>query len=188
MCTPWYNDGRKVIYVNINIRGDKIEITNSIMNYIKEKLVRLEKYFDEPSSIDAHVLVRVKNGSSVIEVTIPTKKYTLRAEEKNADLYAAIDLVIDVLERQIRKNKTKLNKRRNEEPIVFASFESDEEEGEEVIVKRKDITSKPMSEEEAILQMDLLGHDFFLFKNADEECISLIYKRKDGNYGIINSR
>lgn len=174
--------------MNINIRGDKIDVTDAIRNYVKEKLVRLEKYFDEPSSIDAHVLIRVRNGLEVIEVTIPTSKYTLRAEEKNQDLYAAIDLVVDVLERQIRKNKTKLNKKRSEEPIGFATIESDDEESTEVIVKRKDISSKPMSEEEAILQMDLLGHDFFLFKNVDEECISLIYKRKDGNYGIINSR
>lgn len=174
--------------MNINIRGDKIDVTDSIKNYVKEKLERLEKYFDEPSSIDAHVLIRVRNGFEVIEVTIPTNKYTLRAEEKNEDLYAAIDLVVDVLERQIRKNKTKLNKRRSEELSGFATIESDDEESNEVIVKRKDISSKPMSEEEAILQMDLLGHDFFLFKNVDEECISLIYKRKDGNYGIINSR
>lgn len=174
--------------MNINIRGDKIEVTDSIKNYVKEKLVRLEKYFDEPNTIDAHVLVRVRNGNEIIEVTIPTGKFTLRAEEKNEDLYAAIDLVVDVLERQIRKNKTKLNKKRSEEPFGFAAIESDDEESNEVIVKRKDITSKPMSEEEAILQMDLLGHDFFLFKNVDEECISLIYKRKDGNYGIINSR
>lgn len=174
--------------MNINIRGDKIEITDSIKNYVKEKLVRLEKYFDEPNTIDAHVLIRVRNGNELIEVTIPTSKYTLRAEEKNEDLYAAIDLVIDVLERQIRKNKTKLNKKRSEEPFVFATIESDDEESNESIVKRKDISSKPMSEEEAILQMDLLGHDFFLFKNDDEDCVSLVYKRKDGNYGIINSR
>lgn len=175
--------------MNINIRGDKIEVTDSIKNYVKEKLERLEKYFEEPSKMDAHVLVRVRNGNQIIEVTIPTNRYTLRAEEKNADLYAAIDLVIDVLERQIRKNKTKLNKRRNEEPMGFALLEDiDDEEITETIVKRKDIDSKPMGEEEAILQMELLGHDFFLFKNVDEECTSLIYKRKDGNYGIINSR
>ena len=175
--------------MNINIRGDKIEVTDSIRNYVKEKLQRLEKYFDEPNTLDAHVLIRVRNGNEIIEVTIPTNKFTLRAEEKNADLYAAIDLVIDVLERQIRKNKTKLNKKRSEGPIGFALLEDiDEEEITETIVKRKDIDSKPMGEEEAILQMELLGHDFFLFKNVDEECVSVVYKRKDGNYGIINSK
>ncbi len=174
--------------MNINIRGDKIEVTDSIRNYVKEKLARLDKYFDEPNKIDAHILIRVKNNEEIIEVTIPTAKYTLRAEEKNADLYAAIDLVVDVLERQIRKNKTKLNKHRSDDLTGFAFVESDEEEINESIVKRKNIETKPMSEEEAILQMELLGHDFFVFKNVDEECISVLYKRKDGNYGIINSK
>lgn len=175
--------------MNINIRGDRIEVTDAIKNYVKEKLERLEKYFDEPSALDAHVLIRVGNGSQIIEVTIPTSKFTLRAEEKNIDLYAAIDLVVDVLERQIRKNKTKLNRRRSQEPSVFVLIPEDgEEEIESSIIKRKNIDSKPMSEEEAILQMELLGHDFFVFKNVDEECISVLYKRKDGNYGIINSK
>ncbi len=175
--------------MNINIRGDKIEVTDSIKNYVKEKLARLDKYFDEPSKMNAHVLIRVRNGNQIIEVTIPTAKFTLRAEEKNADLYAAIDLVIDVLERQIRKNKTKLNRRRVSEPMSFAILEDSEEEEDECsIVKRKNIESKPMGEEEAILQMELLGHDFFVFKNVDEECISVLYKRKDGNYGIINTK
>lgn len=175
--------------MNLNFRGDKIEVTDAIKNYVKEKLERLEKYFDEPSTLDVHVLIRVSNGNQIIEVTMPTTKYTLRAEEKNTDLYAAIDLVVDVLERQIRKNKTKLNRKRNQEPSGFVLIpEDDEEEIESLIVKRKDIDSKPMSEEEAILQMELLGHDFFVFKNVDEECVSVIYKRKDGNYGIINSK
>ena len=175
--------------MNINIRGDKIEVTDSIKNYVKEKLVRLDKYFMEPNKIDAHVLIRVRNGEEIIEVTIPTSKYTLRAEEKNSDLYAAIDLVVDVLERQNRKNKTKLNRQKSQEPTSFAVLEDIEEtEEESSIVKRKTIETKPMDEEEAILQMELLGHDFFVFKNIDEECISVLYKRKDGNYGIINSK
>lgn len=176
--------------MNINIRGDRIEVTDAIKNYVKEKLERLNRYFEEPSKIDAHVLIRVRNGEETIEVTIPTSKYTLRAEEHNSDLYAAIDLVIDVLERQIRKNKTKLNRYKNEALAEFTfDYEIEEEEiSENSIVKRKNIETKPMDEEEAILQMELLGHDFFVFKNIDEECISVIYKRKDGNYGILNSK
>ena len=173
--------------MNINIRGDKLEITDSIKQYVKEKLARLNRYFDDVSKIDAHVLVRVRNNEQIIEVTIPTGKYTLRAEEKDADLYAAIDSVIDVLERQIRKNKTKLSKHTVVE-FAYQSIEEPEEVIESSIVKRKNIESKPMSEEEAILQMELLGHDFFVFKNIDEECISVLYKRKDGNFGIINSK
>ena len=175
--------------MNINIRGDKIEVTSSIKKYVKEKLSRLEKYFENSSNIDAHVLIRARNGEEVIEVTIPTSRYTLRAEEKNSDLYAAIDLVVDVLERQIRKNKTRLNKRR-EVAQEFAFIPEDEEEYEDnnMIVKRKMVSSKPMSEDEAILQMELLDHDFFMFKNEDEDCFSVLYRRKDGNYGIISSK
>jgi putative sigma-54 modulation protein len=175
--------------MNINIRGDKIEVTDSIKKYIKEKLSRLDRYFEDSSKIDAHVLVRARNGEEVIEVTIPTSRYTLRAEEKNSDLYAAIDLVIDVLERQIRKNKTKLNKRREiNKDFAFIPEDEEEYEDDNIIVKRKTVSSKPMSEEEAILQMELLDHDFFMFKNEDEDCFSVLYKRKDGNYGIICSK
>lgn len=175
--------------MNINIRGDKIEVTDSIKKYIKEKLSRLDRYFEDLSKIDAHVLVRARNGEEVIEVTIPTSRYTLRAEEKNSDLYAAIDLVIDVLERQIRKNKTKLNKRREiNQDFAFIPEDEEEYEDDNIIVKRKTVSSKPMSEEEAILQMELLDHDFFMFKNEDEDCFSVLYRRKDGNYGIICSK
>ena len=175
--------------MNINIRGDKIEVTDSIKKYIKEKLSRLDRYFEDSSKIDAHVLVRARNGEEVIEVTIPTSRYTLRAEEKNSDLYAAIDLVIDVLERQIRKNKTKLNKRREiNQDFAFIPEDEEEYEDDNIIVKRKTVSSKPMREEEAILQMELLDHDFFMFKNEDEDCFSVLYRRKDGNYGIICSK
>jgi putative sigma-54 modulation protein len=174
--------------MNISIRGDKLEVTSAIKDYVKEKLAKLDKYFEEPNKIDASVLLKVKNDIQSIEVTIPTNKYTLRAEEKNADMYAAIDLVVDVLERQIRKNKTRLNKVKSDD-TVFAYFEEEEVEvPQNEIIKRKTIENKPMGEEEAILQMELLGHDFFVFKNVDEECTSVLYKRKDGNYGIINTK
>lgn len=175
--------------MNLNIRGDKLVVTDAIKDYVKEKLAKLDKYFDDPSSMEAHVLLKSKNNKDTIEVTIPAKGFTLRAEESNEDLYAAIDLITDILERQIRKNKTRLNSRKNVQPdISFAFVEEDEEEEESQIVKRKTIESKPMSEEEAILQMELLGHDFFVYKDADEECIAVLYRRKDGNYGIIYSK
>lgn len=175
--------------MNLNIRGDKITVTKSIKDYITEKMARLDKYFDNLSNIKATVIIRVKNGEQIIEVTVPTNKFTLRAEEKHQDLYAAIDLVIDKLEGQIRKNKTKLkNKYKNVMVIdINTDFETEEDEEENSkIVKRKNIDSKPMDEEEAVLQMELLNHDFFVFKNVDEECVSVMYKRRDGNYGIIN--
>lgn len=171
--------------MELSIRGDKITVTKSIKDYVTEKMERLDKYFDNANSIKASVIIRVKNNEQVIEVTVPTSRFTLRAEEKHADLYAAIDLVVDKLERQIRKNKTKLTDRYKN--VMQFDFAVDEEEASESkIVKRKNIDSKPMDEEEAVLQMELLNHDFFVFKNVEEECVSVMYKRKDGNFGIIN--
>lgn len=178
--------------VKLNIRGEKITITPAMKAYVTEKLAKMDKYFENPEDINANVLVRVKGLEQIIEVTAFTKKFTLRAEESNEDFYAAVDLVISKLERQIRKNKDKLNnKYKNIEKLEFNfDFELDEEEAEEekTIVKRKDISMKPMDEEEAMLQIELLNHDFFVFKNIDEECVSVLYKRKDGNFGIINMK
>lgn len=174
--------------MKINIRGNKIEITDSIKGYIEEKIGKLDKYFDSPDNITANVAVKENGIYHKIEVTIPIKKAILRGEESDKDLYAAIDFVSEKLERQIRKNKTKMQHRNNKENYdLFIDFEVSEEEQEKSqIVKRKEIDTKPMDEEEAILQMELLGHDFFIFKNIDTDNISVIYKRKDSNYGIMN--
>ena len=174
--------------MKINIRGNKIKITNSIQNYIEDKIGKLDKYFDNPNDITANVVVKENGIFHKIEVTIPIKKAILRGEESDKDLYAAIDFVSDKLERQIRKNKTKLKHKNNKENYdLFIDFEvSEEEEEKSQIVKRKEIDTKPMDEEEAILQMNLLGHDFFVFQNIDTDNISVVYKRKDSNYGIMN--
>ena len=164
----------------LNIRGDKLEVTDSIKNYIEEKLKRLDKYFETPEDLKANIVVRTRGIDQIIEVTIPIKKAILRAEETNKDLYAAIDKVTDKLERSIRKNKTKIKRRKVENMDVFLDFEVEEEE-EQKIVKRKQINNKPMSEEEAILQMDLLDHDFFIFQNTETNNMSVIYKRKDNS-------
>jgi putative sigma-54 modulation protein len=177
--------------MKFNIRGDKMTVTPAMKSYIEEKLTKLDKYFENPEEINANVLVRTRNLEQIIEVTAPTKRFTLRAEEANEDFYAAVDLVVDKLERQIRKNRDRLNKKfKNVEELEF-NFDFDvkkEESNESLIVKRKNISMKPMDEEEAILQIELLNHDFFVFKNIDEECVSVLYKRKDGNYGIINMK
>ena len=173
-----------------NIRGDKLEVTDAINNYVESKLDRLNKYFKE-DDILANVLLRVRGNSQIIEVTIPTDNFILRSEEEDKDLYAAIDLVTDKLERQIRKNKTRLN--RAKEETVYQNFnleyelEHDESEEEEIIVKRKNIEMKPMDEEEAILQMNLLGHEFFVYKDMHTNNVCVLYKRKDGNYGLIET-
>ncbi len=173
--------------MQVKIRGEKIEVTESIKNYIEDKIGRLEKYFNN-EDIVANVVIKSNKNSKTIEVTIPNGSLTLRREEINEDLYAAIDYVIDKLERQIRKNKSRLEKRLKVTNEVNFSLDFTDETPKEIsqIVKRKNFDSKPMSEEEAILELELLNHDFFVFKNAEAECISVLYKRKDNNYGIIN--
>ncbi len=172
-----------------NIRGDKMVITDAIKGYVEDKLGRLEKYFKE-SDITANVLAKVRGNRQIIEVTIPTSKFILRSEEEHDDLYAAIDLVTDKLERQIRKNKTRLKKQNIDNKIKEFNFDYDYEENEESnekIVKRKTIEMKPMDEEEAMLEMDLLGHEFFIYKDMETNRICVLYKRKDGNYGLIET-
>ncbi len=173
--------------MKFNIRGSKDILDESVKNYIETKIGKLDKYFENPDEITANILVKESGIKETIEVTIPIKKAILRAEDSNKDIYAAIDLVLEKLERQIRKNKTKIKHKTNKENIdVFIDFEITEEEvNNNKIIKRKKVENKPMDEEEAILQMDLLGHDFFIFKNISTDNVAVVYRRKDGNYGII---
>lgn len=175
--------------MQFNIRGKKLEVTEALKSYIEEKLGRLNKYFEEPDNITASVLIKLNGKQQVVEVTINTHGLILRGEEANKDLYASIDLVTDKIERQIRKNKTKIRKQISKESIKdFKFVEEDVIEEEQNIVKRKIIDMKPMSEEEAILQMELLDHDFFVYKTVEDGKINVVYKRKDGNYGIIETK
>ena len=172
------------------IRGQKVEITDAIRSYIEEKIGRLEKYFNAPDSLTATVVARIRGNSQIVEVTIPTHNAILRCEVESDDLYASIDLVSDKLERQIRKNKTRIasNKKKEIRDFAYGYIEEiEDEETEEKVVKRKKIDLKPMSEEEAILQMELLGHAFYLYKDAETNNPTVVYKRKDGGYGIIEA-
>lgn len=179
---------RTVIIMKCVIRGEKITATKAIKDYIDNKLGKLDKYF-KTDNISATVLIKTKGLKQAIEVTIPYDKYVIRSEESHEDLYAAIDLVVDKLERQIRKNKTKLKKQNivNVEYFNF-DYEIDKDDEEDIkITKRKEIEMKPMDEEEAILELELLGHDFFIYKDMHTNGINVIYKRKDGNYGVIET-
>lgn len=172
------------------IRGEKVEITDSIRDYIEEKINKLNKYFEDFDSINANVVIKVRGKEQKIEITIPTVHFTLRSEESHSDLYAAIDLTVDKLERQIRKNKTKINSKIKKNFIqnFELDLEDDLSDDEEKIIKRKKVEMKPMDEEEAALQMDMLGHEFFVFKNVDTDSVCVMYKRKDGNYGILETK
>ena len=169
------------------IRGEKVEITEAIKKYITEKIGKLDKYFSNPEEIKANVLVRIRGVEQIVEVTIPIKKIVLRCEERDEDLYKAIDLASDKLERQLRKNKTKMMKQKKDVTKAIRFEEMEPIEEKEEIVKRKKIEMKPMSEEEAMMQMDLIDHDFFVYKDVETKTVNVIYKRKDGTSGIIET-
>lgn len=167
------------------IRGNN---TDSIKEYIESKLEKLNKYFSA-DNLTATVVTKKEGRNQKIEVTIPTSSFTLRNECVNEDLYAAIDGVVDKLERQVRKNKDKINKKNNKKIIEdFDYILEDEFQEEEKIVKRKKLELKPIDEEEAIIEMEMLGHSFFVYRDVDIDEICILYKRKNGNYGIIETK
>ena len=175
--------------MQFNIRGKKLEVTEALKSYIEEKLGRLNKYFEDPDNITASVLIKLSGKLQVVEVTINTHGLILRGEESNKDLYASIDLVTDKIERQIRKNKTRMKKYTeiNKYDLFNFNYEVEEDEiNKSKVVKRKAIDIKPMDEEEAILQMEMLGHDFFMYKDLDSK-VCVMYKRKDGSYGVLET-
>lgn len=183
--------------LNFNIRGENIEVTPAIREYVEGKIEKVDRYFNEEMQATANVNLKVYNDRQTkVEVTIPMKNLTLRAEERHADMYAAVDLIVDKLERQIRKHKTKVNRKfREREGIAtfFAQVDTNDssatntEEEEYNIVRTKQFDLKPMDQEEAVLQMNMLGHNFFIFTDADSNGTHIVYKRKDGKYGLIET-
>lgn len=175
--------------MNYNIRGENIEVTDAIRDFIEKKISKLERYFDTPPTSNVHVNLSVYNEEQEIEVTIPMTGLLLRAEEQHTDLYAAIDLVVDKLERQIRKHKTKVNRKFRQkdsmQPIFTVAGNEQDEDNEIEIVRTKRFNLKPMDSEEAILQMDMLGHAFFVFTDAETNATNVVYRRRDGKYGLI---
>lgn len=173
--------------MKINVRGRNINITPALQEYVEKRLNRMEKYFNSP--VEAQVTLSVIRENHIVEVTISMDGLLIRGEEATLDMYASIDLVVDKLERQMRKYKTRINRKLRQKGIKELNekyFPAPvEEEDEPVVVKTKRFVIKPMPLEEAILQMNLLGHDFFVFNSADTEEINVLYRRKDGNYGLI---
>ncbi|UXU56868.1 ribosome-associated translation inhibitor RaiA [Staphylococcus agnetis] len=184
--------------INFEIHGDNLTITDAIRNYIEDKIGKLERYFTNVPNATAHVKVKTyQNSGTKIEVTIPLKNVTLRAEERHDDLYAGIDLITNKLERQVRKYKTRVNRKnrdRGNEQDIFVDAEAttpnidnESSDSEIEIIRSKTFGLKPMDSEEAVLQMNLLGHDFFVFHDRDTEGTSIVYRRKDGKYGLIET-
>jgi len=178
--------------MEIVIHGDKIKVTESMSDYINKKMEKLEKYLKNNDEIRANVIVRVRNNNQIVEITIPLKSFILRSEESKEDFYAAVDKAIEKLERQIRKNKTRLTTKKLKNVYEFdfsdITIEEDEDTDKKNILKRKKIEIKPMDEEEAILQMELLGHQFYVYKDSNSDKVCVVYKRKDGNYGVIETK
>ncbi len=173
--------------MKLNIRGEKTAITEAMKSYAEDKIKKLEKYLENSEEVTGTILFKVYGPKQKIEVTIPLKNCTLRVEEEGQDFYAVIDTSIDKLERQIIKNKTRLANKKSKGKIDFVlDFDLEpEEENKNQIVKRKTIELKPMDEEEAILQMELINHDFYMFKNIATNKMAVVYKRKKSDYGII---
>ena len=176
--------------MEINVRGKNIEATPALVDYANKKLSKLEKHFEK--STDAQVVLSVIREEHIVEVTLNLNGLILRGEESTGDMYASIDMVVDKLERQVKKYKTRMNKSMRQRGMRIisekhAAIEAEERMEEEApkLVRTKRFSLKPMTVEEAILQMDLLGHNFFVFGNADDDSVNVVYKRKDGDYGLI---
>jgi putative sigma-54 modulation protein len=183
--------------MNYNIRGENIEVTPAIRDYVEKKVGKLERYFLETPDANVHVNLKVyQDKTAKVEITIPMTQLVLRAEESNIDMYAAVDLIVDKLERQIRKHKTKVNRKFREKGDIREYFASSqtasalaevEDENDLEVVRTKRFDLKPMDSEEAVLQMNMLGHSFFIYTDAETNHTNIVYRRRDGKYGLIET-
>ncbi len=165
--------------------GKNIEVTEGLKSAVEEKFSKLDRYFTEDTEI--HVTFSVERELQKIEVTIPMKGNIVRAEEGCADMYASIDMVEETIERQLRRYKNKLvDQKQNAMSLSKAFLEEEAEDEDEIkIVRTKRFAMKPMDIEEACIQMELLGHSFFVFRNAETDEVNVVYKRKGNTYGLI---
>jgi putative sigma-54 modulation protein len=178
--------------MQLQVKGRNFEISEQIRSYAEGKLGKLDKLVKDPTRIELELLVE-KNPSipdnHVAEATVWTKGPVLRARESSADMKASIDQLVEKLERQVKRYRDK--RKRGHRPFGHSPRVEDapstptEAETEPMIVKTKQFAIKPMTAEEAVLQMDLIGHDFFVFRNADTDEINVVYRRRDGDYGLI---
>lgn len=171
--------------MNYIISGKNIEITEGLRSAVIDKLSKLEKYFADDT--DAQITFSVEKERQKIEVTIPMKGHIIRAEQVSDDMYVSIDLVLEVIERQVTRHKKKLVDKQQNAAFLQESFiDEDIEDDEDIkIVRTKKFDIKPMYPEDACIQMDLLGHNFFVFMNADTDEVNVVYKRKGNTYGLI---
>ncbi|MCR4397990.1 MAG: ribosome-associated translation inhibitor RaiA [Firmicutes bacterium] len=168
--------------MHITVRGKNMEVAPALRDYVEKRLGKIEKYFDY--ALAPQVTLSVERERHIVEVTVPINGMLLRGEEETGDMYSAVDLVLEKIEKQIEKYRTRLTRRpRNAGKDEESGYINSSNEPRVVRVKR--FAVKPMTVEEAVLQMNLLGHDFFVFRNAESEEVEVVYRRKDGNYGLI---
>lgn len=174
--------------MRITISGKNLDITEGLRSAVEEKLSRLEKYFT-PDTIVNVTLSVTKKRYQKMEVTIPVKGHIIRAEQESNDMYVTIDLVEEIIEAQLKKYRQKLVSQQQASGNFQQEFiDSETAEEEEVqIIRSKKFGMKPMFPEDACVQMELLGHNFFVFRNAETDEVNVVYKRKDGNYGLIEA-
>lgn len=174
--------------MRISISGKNMEVSDYLYDLINKKVMKLERYF--PENTVASVTMAVEKNRHIVEVTIPFDGGIIRSEEVTGDMYASIDKVVAKLEKQIIKHRTKLEKSLREEAFSMDAVDYSEYDSEPDarLVKVKSFEMKPMTVDEAMLQIDLLGHSFFMFRNAQTDEINVLYKRKDGNFGLIEGR
>jgi putative sigma-54 modulation protein len=173
--------------MKFEIYGKNIEVTEGMRTKIEKKLSALEKYFLIDDLTVARVVVRVYPTKQKIEVTIPTKMIQLRAEVVHDDLYAAIDLVIDKLEDQIRKQKSRLTHGKHKEGLSEAFIAMEMDETNDILVRTKQVDAEFMDVEEAIMRMEMLDHSFFLYTDSETEKVAVVYKRISGGYGLLET-
>ena len=166
-----------------NVTGRKISLRPSFVEKTEKKLAKLDKFFDEAARTD--VTVKPEGNGFKVEVTVHHQGMVFRAEEAAPDMEEAVDKIIDKLVRQIRKNKTRLEKRLRAEAFAMPMMEEETAEEGYDVVRSKTFPVKPLDVEEAILQMNLLGHQFYMFRNMDSGEVNVVYRRKDGNYGLL---
>ena len=171
--------------MRFTITGRNIEVTQGLREAVEDKLGKLDRFF--APATEAVVRLSVQKDIQKIEVTIPVKGHIIRAEESSSDMYVSIDLVEEILERQLKKYKNKLIDKKQSAPSFSEAFLQEDASAEEEIqiVKSKKFAVKPMDPEEACVQMELLGHNFYVFLNADTEEVNVVYRRKGGTYGLI---
>lgn len=167
------------------ISGKNIDVTEGLKSAIHEKIGKLERYFTPETEI--HVTLGVEKERQKIEITIPMKGNIIRAEQESSDMYVSLDLVEEIIERQLRKYKNKLIQMKQASANLNQAFvEDDYNEDEKInIIRTKRFAMKPMDPEEACVQMELLGHSFFVFRNAESDEVNVVYKRKGNTYGLI---